>query len=68
MYQTTTRANAELVKAILTLMIQNTCYISIIRDPEYNLIYYMILSKPVNSYVLFVYDLSRMGYVIHVLP
>ena len=57
MYETTTRANAELVKAILTL----------IRDPKYNLIYYMILSKPVNSYVLFVYDLSRMGYVIHVL-
>ena len=27
----------------------------------------MILSKPVNSFVLFVYDLSRMGYVIHVL-
>ena len=58
MYQTTTRAKAELVKAILTL----------IRDPKYNLIYYMILSKPVNSFVLFVYDLSRMGYVIHVLP
>ena len=58
MYETTTRANAELVKAILTL----------IRDPKYNLIYYMILSKPVNSFILFVYDLSRMGYVIHVLP
>ena len=57
MYETTTRANAELVKAILTL----------IRDPKYNLIYYMILSKPVNSFILFVYDLSRMGYVIHVL-
>ena len=59
MYETTTRANAELVKAILTLMI--------IRDPKYNLIYYMILSKPVNFFILFVYDLSRMGYVIHVL-
>ena len=56
MYETTTRANAELVKAILT-----------IRDPKYDLIYYMILSKPVNTSVLFVYDLSRMGYVIHVL-